>query len=928
MRPRSFLAAALLALLPLASAPAAPKPAAPGVDPREAQVQEHVLENGLKVVLWPTEATPLVSVWTWYRVGSRHERPGASGLSHLLEHMTFKGTEGIPTEEMTRTVDRRGGRWNGYTWLDQTAYFETATRDALPDLLRLEAERMSKATLSEADFEAERKVVMAELAGSENNPQEVLHREVVAAAIKAHPYHWPTLGWSTDLATITRDELVAHYRSWYHPGNATLVVVGDFDPVVALARVKEAFGGIEPRAAAPEKKAVEPPQHGERRVLLSRPGSARHLQVSWRAPAFSDPDFAAYLVADAVLAGAKGTNLWSMADSMATRTSRLHAAVVATGLATHASSSLAPTADPFLVSLRLTVADGADAAKVESAAILAAEGLADAVTPKEIERAKAQLSARLVFESASVTDLGHQLGFFETAARGGAGWRAFFRLPSAVKAVTLADVKRVAAKYWTADNRTVGWYQPVSSSGGAAPAHHGAGDAARKKGGAARVPAPSRFLAHGGWLGASAAAPAAKPAPVGPAVKRSVLRGGLVVLAVRNPLAPEVVVRVDTQAGSGWEAADKAGLAALAAHLVPSGGGTRGEAAVADVFDSAGATIDVEVDEERAVLTARMLADDAAALLPVLRDLVVTPTFPPAAFEREKTAAIADARERGEDTRAVAEATLRAALYDAADARGRHPRGTATALALITRADVAEFHRRTWRPDGTVIVISGDLDPAAATKLVKKAFGTWKASGAKPAPPAPRAPAAAEPGWVGRIRLASKTQTDVVLGWDGLARSHPDWLALRAANTALGEIGLGGRIGRALREEKALAYYAWSSLDGGASPGPVLVRTGVDPAKAEEAIATVRAVLAKAITDGVTETELADAKALLTGELHHRFETNASTADFLADLEHWKLGVDFPKKHAAAVDALTLDEVNRAAKTWIRADGIAVTAGP
>lgn len=933
MRLRTSLVAAFLLLTTVASAPAsvaAPRAkgaAAAAADPREAQVQEHVLDNGLKVLLWPTKATPLVSVWTWYRVGSRNERPGASGLSHLLEHMTFKGTAGIPRDEMTRTVDRRGGRWNGYTWLDQTAYFATATRGALPDLLRLEAERMTKATLSEEDFEAERNVVMAELAGSENNPQEVLHREVVAAAIKAHPYHWPTLGWSTDLANITHDELVAHYRSFYYPGNATLVVVGDFDAAAALAQVKEAFGGIEKRAAPAERKSVEPPQHGERRVTLAQPGSARHLQVSWRAPALSDPDFAAYLVADAVLAGAKGTNLWSMTDHAATRTSRLHQAVVASGLATHASSFLAPTADPFLVSLRLTVADGADPATVEAAAVRAAEGLPDSVTETEVERAKSQLRARLVFESASITDLGHQLGLFETAARTGAGWRSLFRLPAAVKAVTVADVKRVSAKYWTPSNRTVGWYEPVAASGAAMPSPRGAGDAAKKKDGAM---APARYLLHGGWLGAPASRAAARPARVGPAVTRTVLPGGLVVLAVRNPLAAEVVIRVDTQAGSAWEPAEKSGLAALTAHLLPSGGGAHDEAAVADVFDSAGATLDIAVDEERAVLTARMLAEDAAELMPVLRDLVTAPTFPAAAFEREKDAAIADARDRGADTRAVAEATLRAALYDAADARGRHPRGTPTALAQITREDVVDLHKRMWRPDTTVIAVSGDLDPVAATKLVRRAFGKWKARGAKPAPPAPRAAAAAAavPGWVGRIQIASKSQTDVILGWDGLARSHPDWLALRAANTALGEIGLGGRIGRALREEKALAYYAWSSLEGGASPGPLLVRTGVDPARVEEAIATIRGVLAQTVDGGVTESELADAKALLLGELHHRFETNGSTTDFLADLEHWKLGIDFPRKHAAAVEALTLDDVNRAAKTWIRADGIAVTAGP
>jgi len=917
MRLRRLLPAAA-ALFLVAAGPS--RPAKPPADPREAQVEELILENGLKVLLWENKAAPLVSVWTWYRVGSRHEQPGASGLSHLLEHLTFAGTEGIPKEAFTATVDKRGGRWNGYTWLDQTAYYETAARDALPDLLELEAQRMTKALLSAADFESERSAVMAELAASETNPTEVLHREVVAAAFKAHPYHWPTLGWSSDLAGITREEVVAHYQQRYHPANATLVVVGDLDRVAVAKLVQEKFGALERRPLPPVRNATEPPQQGERRVSISRPGSTRLLQVSWRAPAFGDPDFAAYLVADAVLAGAKGTNLWAMADVAAPRTSRLHAKVVANGLATHASSSLVPTTDPFLDSVRVTLSETADATAVEAAVVDAVEGLAANASDADVERAKAQIAAKLVFESASVTDLAHQLGFFDTVG-GADAWRAFFRLPAAVKKVTTADVKRVAAKYWTSDARTVGWYLPPPSkrTGGGKTGSAAPSSLARYSG------APLATAMPGGVL---AAAPV-KPAPAsGPAITRTVLPNGLVVLAVRNPLAPELVVRVDASAGSAWETADKAGLAALTARLIPSGSAKLDEAGVALAFDAVGATLDVAVDEERASVTARMLVPSADALVPVLRDLVMTPSFPPAAVERERTAALESARDRSEDPRTAAEATLRAALYPAVDARGRDPRGATSTLAPIGRADVADFHKRVWRPDTTVITISGDLDTASAVRLVKKSFGGWRANGAKPTRGEPGASVSANPGWIGRIHFEGRPRTDLVLGWEGPARNHADWLALRAANTALGEIGLGGRIGRVLRDEKGIAEYAWSSVGGGSGPGASFVRAGIDPKKTDEALTAIRGVLTQVSSEGITDAELADAKTLLTGELAHRWETNLAAAAFLADLEHWKLGADYPKKHAAQVDALTRERVAEAAKTWIRPDAIGVTAGP
>ena len=883
-------------------------------DAREAKVTEVTLDNGLRVLLLENKTSPLVSVWAWYRVGSRHERPGQTGVSHFVEHLNFKGTEEIPRDEMTAAIDRRGGTWNGYTWLDQTAYFGTVAKDALPDLLRIEAQRMTKSTFAEADIASERNVVLAELAGDENSPPELLDQEVVSAAIKAHPYHWPTIGWAADLKNLTREDLLAHYRTWYRPDNATLVLVGDFRTADALALVKERFESVPRGPPVTEPFTAEPPQQGERRVTLSRPGSTRYLQVSYHSPAIGDADFAAMLVADAMLGGAKGTNLWTLSPEPATRTSRLHAKVIAPGLGTFASTSLAPTADPFVHSIRVTVSDTADADAVEAAAIGAAESLAREATAKDLERAKAGLEARLVFEASSVTDVAHQLGMFDILDRqSGVGWRRLYRLPGQVREVTLADVKRVAAKYWVPNSRTVGWFAPTTSGG--------------KSGVSLPAQLPSRYRAKAPRAGAAAAAklPAT---PVGPAITRTVLPNGLVVLAARNALAPEVVVRVDVRAGSLWEPADKAGLATLAASLLPAGGGTRAEMDVADAFDSVGALLDVHVDTERATVSTRMLSTNVAALLPVIEDIVVTPTFPREAFERERAAAIAAARERGDDTRAVAEATMRAALYAATDARGRHPGGAVASLVQITRADLAEFHLKTWRPDTTVITVSGDIDPAEAVRLVKKSFGTWRASGAKPQPIAPGTSASAQPGWMGRIELPGKSQTDVVLGWPGPARSDPQWLAVKAANTILGEMGLGGRLGRVLREDRGIAYYAWGTLESGIQPGPFVVRTGVPPAKVDEAIRACRDEITRFLRDGMTADELAAAKTLLVGELGHRFETNEATAAYLADLEHFGLGVEHPKRYAGLVQALTLEQVNEAARTWIKADAIAVTAGP
>ena len=201
-------------------------------------VRETCLDNGLKVLVSPVHTAPLVSVWCWYRVGSRDELPGLTGASHWVEHMNFKGTTNIPRDQMKGLVERFGGMWNGYTWIDQTTYLETAGTDALDQLLFIEAERMANGLYEPDDCESERTVIISELQGGENDPDQLLDQEVTATAFRAHPYRHPTIGWLPDLQSMTRDELYGHYRRYYIPNNATLVVAGDVDADDVLRRVE------------------------------------------------------------------------------------------------------------------------------------------------------------------------------------------------------------------------------------------------------------------------------------------------------------------------------------------------------------------------------------------------------------------------------------------------------------------------------------------------------------------------------------------------------------------------------------------------------------------------------------------------------------------------------------------------------------------
>ena len=422
-------------------------------------MRETTLDNGLKVLVREEHTAPLASVWCWYKVGSRDERAGLTGVSHWVEHMNFKGTENIPRDQVKGIIEQFGGSWNGYTWIDQTTYLETATRDALDRMLFIEAERMARCLYHPDDCESERTVIIAELHGGENDPDVLLDQEVTATALKAHPYRHPTIGWLPDLQTMTRDDLFGHYRRFYIPNNATLVIVGDVDPDDALRRAEKHFGAI-PAGPAPARHwTAEPEQTGERRVTIRRDGTTAYLKIAYHAPAATDPGFFPALLLDTVLTGAKGVNLWSsFRDMPPQRQARLYRALVERGLASNVAGQIVPTAEPFLYTVSATATDGTPLGAVEAAMLKELDEVrANGITPLELARAKKQLHARFVFDTDSITNIAHQLGYFETIA----GVELFGSIGDRVQAVSLEAVADAGRAMLVPANRTIGWFEPA-----------------------------------------------------------------------------------------------------------------------------------------------------------------------------------------------------------------------------------------------------------------------------------------------------------------------------------------------------------------------------------------------------------------------------------------------------------------------------------
>jgi zinc protease len=421
------------------------------------------LPNGMTVLLKEIHTTPLISLWVWYRVGSRDEAPPHTGISHLVEHMQFKGTKRYPADVMDSAVAREGGTRNAFTFLDWTTYFETMPSDKIGLALEIEADRMLHSVFDEKEFSSERTVVISEREGNENEPLFLLGEAVQQAAFRVHPYHHEIIGDLADLRTLRRDDLYHHYRTYYVPNNAVLSMAGDFSTAEMLPRISKLFGGIRGGPTPPRYAREEPAQHGEVRLTVEGPGDTTYLQVAYRFPAASHPDFFALSVLDSLLAGPSNLNMFG-GGGISNKTSRLYRALVDKQFVVGFSGGSNPTIDPFLYGLSLTVhpkRTAEDALKALDAEIATVQGTL--VSPAEIRRAIKQAKANFAYGTENITNQAFWLGYAEMFA----SYSWFDSYIERMAAVTAQDVRRVARQYFRPQSRVVGVYRPLGTKAAA-----------------------------------------------------------------------------------------------------------------------------------------------------------------------------------------------------------------------------------------------------------------------------------------------------------------------------------------------------------------------------------------------------------------------------------------------------------------------------
>jgi len=410
-------------------------------------VFETVLPNGLKVILLENHKAPLVTFQVWYRVGSRNETWGKTGLSHMLEHMMFKGTEKIGPEEFSRIIQENGGNDNAFTSYDYTAYFENLNADRIHVSIDLESDRMQNLLLREEDFRTERMVVMEERRlRTDDNPQAVLAEQVMAAAFEMQPYHWPIIGWMEDIARFTLEDLKTYYKAYYNPVNAILVIVGDFKKDDLLPRIDQAFGSYPKGVAPAQEKDIDPPQIGERRIFVKKEAQLPSLVMGYHVPNLREQDSYVLEVIATILSGGKSSRLYQSL----VREKRLT-------LSVDADHSLT-SRDPSLFTLSAELLPGKEVAEVEKAFDQEVEQLQkEPVGKQELEKATNQLEASFIFAQDSLFYQAMLLARYEIAL----SWKTIDDYLPSIRKVSPEDIQRVAKKYLTPDNRTVGILIPL-----------------------------------------------------------------------------------------------------------------------------------------------------------------------------------------------------------------------------------------------------------------------------------------------------------------------------------------------------------------------------------------------------------------------------------------------------------------------------------
>jgi len=890
--------------------------------------QEYFLDNGLKVVLIPLAGTPVASVLVLYRIGARNEAVGYTGSAHLLEHMLFKGTPANNRGNGRGYADimnEIGATKNASTCVDRTTYYETVPSGYVELAIELEADRMRNAFIDDADRRAEMTIVRNELERIDNNPMLVLEAALAATAFREHPYHHPTIGWRSDVENVSTQRLRELYDTFYHPDNATVVIAGGFDTARTRDAIERSFGALA-RAAReiPGVYTSEPPQAGERRAILKRPGDAAIVGFGFHTPAALGQTrvLSGAELAQAAADGTPESDASAVLDVLGGvlgggRSSRLSRALVDSGLALDVSASNWGTRDPGLFQIMVDVRPGAEWLAVRDELTRALEAIvADGPEAEEVARAQSQIAVARSFGRDGPHALAQRLADMEAVG----SWRLDERYFERIAAVTPDRVREVAAEYLHEDNRSIAMLVPGTPKTfdfePSRPAEE-----------RATLPAPIETVPVPEPRGSYDAGFAAR-------IAGARLANDLRWKFVEARGTATVHVRGLIEAGPALSI-DRPMLPALVAAMLSRGTLHHPRPEIEARLERAGIRRSYRVDDVHQLpydpvafrFSAACVARDLHDMLISIAEELREPAFDPAEFELVKGELAGALRKARSDTAWRAMARFSQLAYEPSDSN--HERDVDSLLADIdatTLDEVWAFYTERVSSSAPIVSAAGGTSDERFRALLEESLGSIRFTTPAPQQPAPHPRPAAERRE--NVALERKANADIVMGRaTPLVASSPDYLAASVANGMLGESKLSSRLALRVREREGLTYRILSAfLSAGRLPGPWRITLSVNPANVERAIALVREVLRDYAEAGPTPREIAQQRNAMAGGYAVALATNAELAMLLERITYLNVPQDFVDTYRARLEAISDREIREAIPRYFGADDLIVVA--
>jgi zinc protease len=826
------------------------------------------LPNGLGIIVQEDHSAPVASVQAWVETGSIHEgRHLGGGLSHLLEHMLFKGTSTRGASAFAQSIQDAGGYINAYTSFERTVYWIDIPAKGVPVALDLLADAVMNSTLPPEEYAKEQEVIRREFAMGMDDPDRMSSQALFATAFREHPCRHPIIGYLDVFNALQRDEVMAYYKSRYVPNNMFFVVVGDIDADAVRARLEELFAPYPRHGLPPVYVPHEPAQSGRRVLHTEFPTELTRLHLAWHIPASTHADLPALDVAAVVLGSGRSSHLYkTLRDDLA----------------------IVHSVDAWCYSLSHGGLLGVDAVldpdkreQVENEILsLVARVRDEGITERELAKAKKG-------------SLSHQLQAVTTmrgrASDLGANWLLTGNLDfsrdylAAVQRVTSADIQRVLAEYIVDRNLSVVSLNPQGS-----------------------------LAKRGGEEGAVLAGP----------IQKFELSNGLRLLVREDRRLPLVSINASFKAGLLAETAANNGLTRLLSKVLLKGTQKRTAGQIADEIEELGGVIHSEAGNNSINVSARVMRPDLHAGMEILADVLCHATMPEKAVSREKEAQLAAIKAEEEELTIVARNLLRAELFGA-HPYGLRASGTPESVASLTPDALRAFRDRHLVAQNGVLAVFGDVCAADVCALAGKLLGSMPAGQPALASVATPPPLAASRE-VDAVK--DKEQAVLMVGFPGTDLFSPDNAALEIIDEACSD--LGSRLFLRIREEMGLAYFVGSSQMSGLARGMFAFYLGTDPAKLTEVKAALNEEITKLAQGGLTSLELARAKEKYVGGQEIRNQSNQAFAFQAALNELYGLGHNYHLEQRRQIEALTVEQVQAVAKKYFTQPAITAVARP